>query len=286
MKGLKEIKQRIQAIKSIENVTSAMKLMSSAKLKIWQNKLNYFNDYTSKIKEIIASIDFSGVSEISEFVESPTHVQKKLYILLTSNKGLCGAFNNQIIKYLVQNIQITDNANVFITAGKKAKQFFQKYYPKKIFKDISSVWEKFDVSKLIPIIDEILTLYRSGEFQEINIAYNNFKNLLVYIPTIERILPLGRLPEITHKKTEDLIYEPSKKDVCIKAIKAYIETVFITIFLRSYVAEHAARMTSLHQAIENAKELKRTLTIEYNKARQAHITKEIIEVVAGAQAIS
>ncbi len=284
MKGFREIRKRIQAVKTIEDISSAMKTISSAKLKKWGSKFSTLSAYRKQLEEIIASIEIArNMEDVSVFFTPPVREAPPLFVIVTSNRGLCGPFNNQVIRFAIRQSDLLNNPSLIITAGRRAYKYFKPRYPEKVIDDFSHVWDRFSTQEAFAFSRKIIDLYRNGCVSSVKIIYNKFKNVMVQYPVIEEILPVKAL---NNGMPRDYIYEPAMKETLLALINMYVEAVISSILMESFVAEHSARVTALQKALDNARTLKHELTLEYNKARQAHITKEIIEIVSGAEALS
>jgi F-type H+-transporting ATPase subunit gamma len=289
MANLKEIKNRITSISSTMQITSAMKMVSAAKLKRAQDAITQMRPYAEKLQEILGNL--SATLDLSENAYSEQREVKNAYIIpITSNRGLCGGFNNNIIKQvnaLLKDEYAGYNTKV-ITVGKKVNDAFKRseanYRPDGIgqaedmFNDLT-----FDRSSELAqfLMDE----FAAGNVDKVVVIYNKFKNAAVQEVTTEQFLPIVSNVEEDNTSAGDYIFEPSKSEIVEDLIPKSLKIQLFKALLDSHASEHGARMTAMHKATDNASELKRTLTLEYNKARQAAITNEILEIVGGAEAL-
>ncbi len=291
MANLKEIKNRITSIASTMQITSAMKMVSAAKLKRAQDAITQMRPYAEKLQEILSNL--SATLDLSENAYSDQREAKKVYIVaVTSNRGLCGGFNNNVIKKV--NGLVKDEyagADIKIIAvGKKANDAFKRsdmnFRPEGIgaaedmFNDLS-----FDRSSETAqfLMDE----FEAGNVDKVVVVYNKFKNAAVQVVQDEQFLPIiPKVEEEGNASAGDYIFEPSKNEIVEDLIPKSLKIQLFKALLDSHASEHGARMTAMHKATDNASELKRTLTLEYNKARQAAITNEILEIVGGAEALN
>lgn len=294
MSSLKEIRTRINSVKSTRKITSAMKMVAAAKLKKAQDAVLNLRPYDKKLHEILVSIARSIENEGVEseyLVKRPE--EKVLLILITSNKGLCGGFNSNVIKKGLEIAQSKysrqwKEGNVsFYTIGRKGTEFFRlKGYP--LYGSDNDLLDDISFSKAIPVARSIMSAFTSQEFDKIEIIYNKFKNAAVQLLTVDSFLPIDlELDEQVPEENEQYyyIFEPSREYIVQELIPASLRTQFYEALLESLAAEHGARMTAMHMATDNATDLIKDLQLTYNKARQAAITNEINEVVSGAEAL-
>ena len=289
MANLKEIKNRITSISSTMQITSAMKMVSAAKLKRAQDAITQMRPYAEKLQEILGNL--SATLDLSENAYSEQREVKNAYIIaITSNRGLCGGFNNNIIKKAnaLLNDEYGNYNTKLIAVGKKVNDAFKRsdvnYRPEGIgaaedmFNDLS-----FERSSELAqfLMDE----FEAGNVDKIVVVYNKFKNAAVQEVIAEQFLPIVVNQE-EGVSAGDYIFEPSKAEIVEDLIPKSLKTQLFKALLDSHASEHGARMTAMHKATDNAGELKRSLTLEYNKARQAAITNEILEIVGGAEALN
>ena len=287
MPNLKEIKSRITSVKSTIQITSAMKMVSAAKLKKAQDAIIQLRPYSNKLTEIMSSV--SSVSEDSSQnkYSEVRDVSKILLVPITSNRGLCGGFNANIIK---KTIEIEKELNskselTILSIGKKSSEFFKKnkYSVHSTHDDVFQGVNYEDVSKIAELI---LNDFANEKFDKVVLVYNQFKNAATQIVMQEDFLPLNKTQSENSQEAVDYIYEPGKDDILNELIPKSLKTQLFKAILDSHASEHGARMTAMHKATDNATELKNELTLSYNKARQAAITGEILEIVGGAEALN
>ncbi len=295
MSNLKEIRSRINSVKSTRQITSAMKMVAAAKLKKAQDAVINMRPYANKLHDIIVNIakTLEEESISSEYLEERPP-EKILLVVITSNKGLCGAFNGNVIKKTVNHIESkykreNRNGNVSIySIGKKGSDFF-KSQNFKLFNSNDEILDHLNFKEAAPIITEIMESFTSKKFDKIEIIYNKFKNAAVQLLTVDKFLPIDLTLENGNKNENnhyDYIMEPDQKTIIEKMIPKTLRIEMYDAMLESVAAEHGARMTAMHMATDNASGLIKDLQLTYNKARQADITNEIIEVVSGAQALN
>lgn len=283
MANLKEIKKRIQSIHSTMQITSAMKMVSASKLKKAQNATEQLRPYTEKLKNLIVAATGSTQTVLPLMTQRP--LQKVLIIAISSNRGLCGAFNNNIIKETLRQQNLYPQVEV-LAFGKKAFDGLNKKvnFPNQPFdaKDYN-IFEDFNFNKVRHIARLATDAFLNQKYDGVLVIYNHFKNVMTQMVKTEHFLPLQSLGN-QHEET-DYLFEPGKQELLEQLIPKALYTHLYSLFLDHLAAEHAARMTAMHKATDNAKELKKHLTIAFNKARQAAITQEISEIVSGAQAL-
>ncbi len=285
MANLKEIRNRIASVSSTMQITSAMKMVSAAKLKKAQDAITAMRPYANKLTELIqdlsSNLESDGISSYAEHRE----VNKVLIVAITSNRGLCGAFNSNIIK---ESLSLTSDEYSgkqvdIITIGKKANDILSKNG--NVRADYSTVYDDLSFTNVAAIAEDLMAMYAEGEYDRIEILYNRFKNAATQILTREQFLPIVSNDE-SNEAPADYIFEPSSEDIVIQLIPKSLKTQLFKSIRDSFASEHGARMTAMHKATDNASELKDELTLNYNKARQAAITNEILEIVGGAEALN
>ena len=294
MANLKEIRNRIVSVSSTMQITSAMKMVSAAKLKRAQDAITQMRPYAEKLQDILTNLSASLDTSENEYAQE-REVKNVLLIPVTSNRGLCGGFNNYIIKKTLElcNDQYKDFNVTVMPVGKKAADTFKKtdFYGnnKAIMEDASEIWSNVNFADSNAIASQVMTAYTSGEFDKVIFIYNKFKNVATQIVTEEQFLPIVQSEDNdanTNATTSDYIFEPSKEEIVTELIPKSLKTQFYKVILESHAGEHGARMTAMHKATDNATELNKALKLEYNKARQAAITNEILEIVGGAEALN
>lgn len=288
MANLKEIRNRIASVGSTMQITSAMKMVSAAKLKRAQDAVTQMRPYAGKLKEILANL--SSSLDLSENAYSDARSEGKVLIVaISSNRGLCGGFNNNVIKR-VNHLLSEDFANQqveLLCLGKKVTDAFRRseiridnseFGVMDIFADLS-----FENASIIA--ENIMEKFVAKDYNKVIVIYNSFINAATQEVKTEQFLPV--IPTVNEgSSTGDYIFEPSKEEIVEELIPKSLKLQLFKGLLDSYASEHGARMTAMHKATDNAKELKRSLTLSYNKARQAAITSEILEIVGGAEALN
>lgn len=284
MANLKEIRGRITSISSTMQITSAMKMVAAAKLKKAQDAIVMLRPYSEKLQEIIENVNSaSDPDKVSVFAQK-REVKKVLYIAVTSNRGLAGAFNSSIIKEL--NARLNNNPAIeaeVLTIGKKVFDAVKRN--RKVYNNASSLFDNLTFEKVANITEEVMQEFVNGNFDEVYLVYNKFINAATQEVTAEKLLPIS-MPEKEDTGVEtDYLFEPSRDEILDNLIPKSIKTQVFKAILDSVASEHGARMTAMHKATDNAQALKNDLVIYYNKARQAAITNEILEIVSGAEAL-
>jgi F-type H+-transporting ATPase subunit gamma len=291
MAGLKEIRTRIASVKSTRQITSAMKMVAAAKLRKAQDKIIQLRPYVNKLEEILTSLTQQLSEEDENRYMSEREVDRVLVVVIASNRGLCGAFNANVVKHTLSLVQGEYSANLrsgeikFFTIGKKVTELL-KLKGLTVVESNNDILDNLSYQHVIPIADKLIQQYLDGEYDRIEIVYNHFKNAAVQLLTQEQFLPVKfeTTPEAAQHPA-DYIYEPDHDSLIESLIPRSLRIQLFKAILDSYVAEQGARMTAMHLATDNATELLRELTLHYNKARQAAITKEILEIVSGAEAL-
>jgi len=287
MPNLKEIKSRITSVKSTIQITSAMKMVSAAKLKKAQDAIIQLRPYSNKLTEIMSSVSSASEDSSQNKYSEVRVINKILLVPITSNRGLCGGFNANILK---KTVEIEKGLNskselTILSIGKKSSEFFKKnkYNVHSTHDDVFQDVNYEDVSKIAELI---LNDFANEKFDKVILVYNQFKNAATQIVMQEDFLPLNKTQSENSQEAIDYIYEPGKDEILNELIPKSLKTQLFKAILDSNASEHGARMTAMHKATDNAIELKNELTLSYNKARQAAITGEILEIVGGAEALN
>ena len=284
MANLKEIRSRISSVSSTMQITGAMKMVSAAKLKKAQDAIIAMKPYAYKLKQLLEHLS-SALGSENIYNPRKGAVKRVLLVAITSNRGLCGAFNSNVVKKVIELTQTTykDKEVQYYTIGKKGNDVLKK--TDKVLDNNNHIFDKLTFTNAASLAETLMTRYTNGEFDQIVLVYNSFKNAATQILTEETFLPIQ--PVVTDKKTTtDYLYEPSKQEIVTQLIPRSLKTQLFKALRDSVAAEHGARMTAMHKATDNAQDLKNELILTYNKARQATITGEIIEIVGGSEALS
>ena len=290
MAGLKEIRIRIASVKTTRQVTSAMKIVSAAKLKKAQDAIYQIRPYANKLHVILTALSSSLENAEDSVYTQQREPEKVLVVLITSNKGLCGGFNANVSKKAAKLVHDKYSAqfelgNVnFLCIGKQGMRQM-KYHGMKVTDNKNEIFNALSFENISSIALDLMKAFEDGSYDRIEIVYNQFKNAAVQIQTSEQFLPIKIEKNEFEKVNTNFIYEPSKEYIIQELIPRILKIQFYKALLDSYAAEHGARLTAMHNATDNATELLNYLTLQYNKARQAAITGEILEIVSGAEAL-
>ena len=285
MANLKEIRGRIKSITSIQKVTSAMKMVAAAKLRTSQSNMEQCRPYSNKISVLLNDF-LSECDNVNFDLMQEREVSKTLYIVITSDRGMAGAFNTNILKKAQSDIDVDgkDQARI-ISIGKKSRDYF-KNRNFDIISEHIDFWGELNFDHAINIGSEIVDLFISKKVDKVKIYYNEFKNLATQVIKDVDFLPLKQFDSNENKKQLDRLFEPSKEDILRSLIPKHINVQIWQFLLESYASEQAARMLAMENATDNAGDMIKDLGLQYNKARQSAITTEIIEIVSGANALS
>lgn len=293
MPNLKEVRIRIASVNSTKQITQAMKMVSASKLRRSQNAIVKLRPYAAKLREILQNLSDSieNTEAANYFAERKS--EKVLIIVVSSNRGMCGAFNTNVIKQV--NILLHDkykreyaNNNVeLLCIGRKASDFFSKR--NYLIKDrLDHIFDQLTFDNVSVYAEQLMKEFIAKKYDRIEIVYNRFRNAATQILVTEQFLPI--LPPTadattTNKTTADYIFEPNKQEILNELVPKTLKVQLYKVILDSFASEQGARMTAMHKATENATEMIKQLKLSYNKARQAAITKEILEIVSGAEAL-
>ena len=286
MANLKEIRNRITSIGSTMQITSAMKMVSAAKLKKAQDAITAMRPYSSKLTELLQSLSATLESDAGGAYSDQREVSKVLMVVITSNRGLCGGFNSYVVKETLSTIQqkYSNCAVELMTIGKKGHAILSKEF--KVIENNIAIFDDLNFDNVAVIAERLMELFVNGSYDKIELVYNQFKNAATQIPTVEQFLPIKPVEGENVNANLDYIFEPSKEEIVLELIPKSLKTQLYKSIRDSFAAEHGARMTAMHKATDNAKDLRDELLLKYNKARQAAITNEILEIVGGAEALN
>lgn len=291
MPSLKEVRVRIDSVKSTQQITSAMKMVAAAKLRKAQNAILKLRPYASKLNEILQNL--SASLDQSEGVYSEDRgAQKVLVIVIASNRGLCGGFNANVIKDANRMIHgkyqeqyKAGNLSVFCV-GKKVVDFYKSREEYQVIGNNTEIYDDLSFENTVPIAEQFMQEFVEKKYDKIEFVYNQFKNAATQVIINEQFLPIAQDEESSAGDfSVDYIFEPSKQEIVEELIPKSLKIQFYKALLDSYASEHGARMTAMHKATDNAEDLINDLQLKYNKARQAAITNEILEIVSGAEAL-
>ncbi|WP_298395736.1 ATP synthase F1 subunit gamma [Flavobacterium sp.] len=284
MANLKEIRNRITSVSSTMQITSAMKMVSAAKLKKAQDAITAMRPYAEKLTELLQNLSSTLDGEVGGSYTKQREINKVLIVAITSNRGLCGAFNTNVIKQAKVVAESYNGKQVDIFAiGKKGNDILVK--TNKVIENHSDIYDNLTFDNVATIANTLTDKFISGEYDKIEVVYNQFKNAATQIVQTEQFLPLAAVKSDKPASTGDYIFEPSKEEIVETLIPKMLKTQLYKSIRDSFASEHGARMTAMHKATDNATDLRNQLKLTYNKARQAAITNEILEIVGGAEAL-
>ncbi|WP_026703748.1 ATP synthase F1 subunit gamma [Flavobacterium soli] len=284
MANLKEIRNRITSVSSTMQITSAMKMVSAAKLKKAQDAITAMRPYAEKLTELLQNLSATLEGDTGGEFTTQREVKKVLIVAITSNRGLCGAFNTNVIKEVKNRTEFYAGKQVDVFAiGKKGNDVLGKTC--KVTDNQSAVFDSLTFENVAEIAQTLTEKFTSGQYDKIELVYNQFKNAATQIVQTEQFLPLAPIVSETPASTGDYIFEPEKEEIILTLIPKSLKTQLYKAIRDSFASEHGARMTAMHKATDNATELRNQLKLTYNKARQAAITNEILEIVGGAEAL-
>ena len=283
MANLKDIRARITSVGSTMQITSAMKMVSAAKLKRAQDAITQMRPYANKLGDLLVNLSSTLEATQAGLYSQSRDVQAQLLVVITSNRGLCGAFNNNVIKRAKE--LVNDHPNTaFVTIGKKASEHFSKN-GFNVLSTHDDLYNDLNFANTVAIAQDLMAHFAHQRFDKVVLVYNQFKNAASQHLMAEPYLPVEP-PQDQSEVIGDYLFEPNKEDIVADLIPKSLKIQLFKAVLDSHAAEHGARMTAMHKATDNAGELKRELTLTYNKARQAAITGEILEIVGGAEALN
>jgi F-type H+-transporting ATPase subunit gamma len=285
MANLKEIRNRIASVSSTMQITSAMKMVSAAKLKKAQDAITNMRPYANALTELIQNLSGSLDGDTQNLYTQVRPKQSVLIISITSNRGLCGAFNANIIKKTRQlfDKEFKNQKVSLITIGKKGSEILNK--TGKVISSYDSVFENLTYNNVSNIAEIVMNHYEKKTFDQVVLVYNRFKNAATQIIEVESFLPIVAEKKSENNSNVDYIFEPSKSEIISELLPKSLKMQLFKALRDSFASEHGARMTAMHKATDNATDLRDQLKLTYNKARQAAITNEILEIVGGAEAL-
>jgi len=291
MANLKEVRIRIASVNSTQQITKAMKMVSAAKLKRATDAIVQMRPYANKLKDILANLTASLEGNESPYTQQ-REIKNVLLVVVTSNRGLAGAFNANVIK--AANLLVADkydaqkrNGNLQIIAiGKKAQDYFTRN-KFNVIGNNNEVFNHLNFEEANKIAEEVMSGFVAGKWDKVEVVYNQFKNAAMQILTTEQLLPVvPSVNQSANQNNADYLLEPSQEEIVLGLIPSSVKIQLYKALLDSHASEHGARMTAMDKATENAGDLLKALRLSYNQARQASITNEILEIVSGANALA
>jgi len=292
MANLKEIRTRLNSVKSTRQITSAMKMVSAAKLRRAQDSILQLRPFYNKLHEILLHVNDQAEDMPHNIYAQSKEKSRILLVVITSNRGLCGAFNSNIVKATIQIINEQYAAEYksglvdIIAIGKKGMDQL-KTKKLSVLTNYNHLFDQLLFNNISELSENIMADFAAGKYHEVKLLYNQFRNAAVQDVTEELFLPFRHehTDELSEIPPVDYILEPSVEDIVTKMIPYFLRLRFFRALLESFASEHGARMTAMHKATDNATELIKELGLKYNKARQAAITNEILEIIGGADAL-
>ena len=288
MASLKDIRKRIDSVKRTQKTTSAMKMVSAAKLRRSENAIREATPYANKLKSVIYSLStrFDGKDQDTGFglLFQNSGGKRTGVILITSDRGLCGGFNSNLSKALARQLADEEvECAEFVILGRKGNEFFKRS-AHNILANHTGTSPGEQLVLVRDIVSEFTSRFEAGELDQVILAYNHYVSVIAQVPVIEQLLPI-RAPEVEITDERDIIFEPSPQDILETLLKKYVQNQVYVSWLDTIAGEHAARMTSMDAATKNAGEMIEKLQLHYNRSRQAAITRELIEIISGAESL-
>ena len=286
MANLKEIRNRIASVSSTMQITSAMKMVSAAKLKKAQDAITAMRPYSSTLTKLIQNLSGSLDGDLTNPYTTIRKEHNILIVSISSNRGLCGAFNSNIIKktrHLIEETYSSQKVSL-VTIGKKGSEILSK--TGKVKSSYDSIFDELTYNNVGSIAQELMNKYEEKEYDKVILVYNRFKNAATQIVEVESYLPIVSKGKEEMETNTDYIFEPNKSEIINELLPKSLKMQLFKALRDSFASEHGARMTAMHKATDNATELRDQLKLTYNKARQAAITNEILEIVGGAEALN
>ncbi|MGF7183928.1 F-type H+-transporting ATPase subunit gamma [Desulfitispora alkaliphila] len=282
MAGMRDIKRRIRSVKNTQQITKAMKMVSAAKLRKAQERVVAARPFKSKLEEVLKRlVAVSG--EIDHPLIQVREPQKAAYVVVTADKGLCGGYNSNLIKLAHKQVEQSEIPAEVVAVGRKGRDFFRRK-EKRIGHEFINIGEEINIELARQVTRAVTNMYESGEYDQIYLVYTEFMTAIQQQPVVKKLLPIDP-PEDEGEDAGDYIFEPSAEEVLNTLLPRYVENVVYQALLEAKASEHGARMTAMGSATDNAAEMIEKLTLSYNRARQAAITREISEIVGGAEAL-
>lgn len=289
--ALKEVRNRIKSVQSTQQITKAMKMVSAAKLRRAQDAITQMRPYAQKLQEVLSNIVSNSEGEVNMDLAAERTVQKAMIIIVTSDRGLCGGYNSNLIKLAKQVAkdkypnQLAKGNVQFLPIGKKGYEHFSKNG----FTVVDKFWNIFtglSFDKVQAAAKYAMDAFANKELDAVELVYSEFKNAATQVYSAEQFLPVRKVAKVPGQKNADFIYEPSKEVLIAELMPKILNTQLFKGTLDGNASEHGARMTAMDKASDNANELLKSLKISYNRARQAAITTELSEIVSGAAALN
>ena len=284
MANLKDIRDRIKSVKSIQQVTKAMKLVAAAKMRKAQERMEQARPYEENLANMISSL-ISNIDESSSTLFQSKKSKRELLIVVTSDRGMAGAFNANIIRKAEERVVLLgkENIDLFFIGKKGSDHFKSRGYD--IVDSYNDFWNDLNFADAMKFSSDVINKFLESDIGKVNVVYNWFRNVAVQEARLENFLPIA-FEKKSNFSNDDQLFEPSKKMIVKSLIPRHLNFQIWKYLLESYASEQAARMVAMDNATENGKDLIKDLTLDFNKARQAAITKEMLEIVGGAEALA
>ncbi len=288
MATLRDIQRRIRSVQSTQKITRAMKLVAAAKLRRAQDRILGARPYANKMTELLGNLAGGTGPEAHPLLERREGPHRQI-VIITADKGLAGAFNSNIIRRSLEFIRESDPAGLtLVVAGRRGRDFYRRR-PYTIKREMVGFWDRLAYSHACELADAFMEQYLAGEIDEVHLIYNEFRSVALQRPVRQRLLPIAHAPEGAPGgqggAAVDYLYEPSPESILGDLLPRHVRTQVYRALMESLAGEYGARMTAMEAATRNAKEMIEILTIHYNKARQEKITKELLDIVGGAEAL-
>jgi F-type H+-transporting ATPase subunit gamma len=287
MATLRDIQRRIRSVQSTQKITRAMKLVAAAKLRRAQERIIAARPYAQKMSELLGHL-VTGTDADAHPLLEPREGPRRQIVIITADKGLAGAFNSNILRKSVELLRTASAADVtLVVVGRKARDFYRRRRQWTIKKDMIGFWDRLAYGHAAELADFFIEQYQAGEVDEVHLIYNEFRSVAVQRPIQAQLLPIPRTEGAgeTAAAPADYIYEPSPEAILNDLLPRHVRTQVYRALMESVAGEYGARMTAMEAASKNAKDMISILTIHYNKARQEKITKELLDIVGGAEAL-
>ncbi len=281
MAQMRDLKRRIRSVQSTQHITRAMKMVAAAKLRKAQAQVTAARPYAAKLEEVVERL-VAAADQEPQPLAARREVKKAGYVLITADRGLAGGYNANLIRLTEERLREEDRPAALVVVGRKGRDFFRRR-PVEIVNSFTDLGDNPDLTQARELARQLMTMYLEGTLDEVNLVYTRFYSTIRQVPTVERLLPIATSRE--KKDTGNYIYEPSPGAVLRDLLPRYCEIKVYRAILEAKASEHGARMTAMDNATKNAAEMIDKFTLSFNRARQAAITGEILEIVAGADAL-
>ena len=287
MAGAREIRTKIKSVANTRKVTRALEMVSASKIRKAQELMRASRPYARAMRQVIGHIAHATAEYKHPFMVTRENVKRVGYIVVSTDRGLCGGLNANLFRKLLAEIRDQQGKGIeidIVTIGSKASAFFRRLKVN-VVGTVTHLGERPQISQLIGVIKVMLDAYSAGRVDRVNLAYNDFVNTMTQKPTVDQLLPLPPSQQVVTAHNWDYLYEPDPETVMEHVLTRYVESLVYQAALENLASEHAARMVAMKSASDNATKAIDSLTLVYNKARQAAITQEISEIVGGAAAV-